>query len=69
MIDYTSDRKCPRCAGPMPGHPGALSRFDNMTEVCSGCGQNEALYQMFWGDVPNFEHIIIGTNAYKKETA
>jgi len=35
---------CPRCLGPMPrGYGGAISRADNDTEVCSGCGQDEAI--------------------------
>ena len=40
---------CPRCDGYIPNndtpglYPGALSRLDNETEVCSACGQNEAL--------------------------
>lgn len=46
---------CPRCGGfipndAMPGaYPGALSRTDNKTEVCSDCGTDEALEQ-FFGD-------------------
>lgn len=42
--------KCPRCGGPIPreGHEGeymgALSRVDNMTEICSACGTKEALH-------------------------
>ena len=38
-------KACPRCLGPMPNHPGALSRADNQTEVCSQCGVEEALSQ------------------------
>ena len=40
---------CPRCEGyipnnVMPGaYPGALSRADNETEVCSECGMEEAV--------------------------
>lgn len=39
---------CPRCGGGVPNdeargeYPGALSRFDNETYICSQCGQNEA---------------------------
>jgi hypothetical protein len=42
---------CPRCLGPIPNaehkgqYPGALSRTDNATEVCSRCGQDEAVEQ------------------------
>jgi len=36
--------KCPRCDGSMPqGYPGALSRRDNKTEICSQCGVIEAM--------------------------
>jgi len=40
---------CPRCLGFIPSnarpgqYPGALSRADNRTEVCSDCGTEEAL--------------------------
>lgn len=40
---------CPRCEGfipnnLMPGrYPGAISRVDNKTEICSDCGREEAL--------------------------
>lgn len=33
---------CPRCHKAYDGHP-AISREDNKTEVCSACGQYEAL--------------------------
>lgn len=40
---------CPRCGGFIPRNSkpgeyiGALSRVDNATEVCSPCGEEEAL--------------------------
>lgn len=40
---------CPRCGHLIPNddtpgaYPGALSRTDNKTEVCSDCGTREAL--------------------------
>jgi len=43
---------CPRCEGPIPNeahhgqYPGALSRTDNETEICSSCGHDEAWEQM-----------------------
>ena len=40
-----SDKKtaiCPKC-GRIYILPGALSRDDNRTEICSGCGMKEAL--------------------------
>jgi len=47
-----SEHDCPRCEGPIPTalhkgqYPGALSRTDNATEICSQCGQDEAWEQM-----------------------
>lgn len=41
--------RCPRCGGFIPNfehrgeYPGAVSRVDNMTEICSPCGTDEAL--------------------------
>lgn len=49
---------CPRCSGPVPNaqhhgeYPGALSRFDNETYVCSSCGSEEA---MMMGSVVPFD--------------
>jgi hypothetical protein len=56
---------CPRCGGGIPTdaqrsrYPGAISRWDNATQVCSRCGQEEALLQFTGcsvhpvdGDVP-----------------
>jgi len=43
------DHICPRCGGAVPNYddkgryPGALSRTDNHTEICSRCGTMEAL--------------------------
>lgn len=40
---------CPRCGHYIPDdatpglYPGALSRWDNETEVCSACGLDEAM--------------------------
>ena len=40
---------CPRCHGFIPSnerpgeYPGAISRADNKTEICSDCGTEEAL--------------------------
>jgi len=44
-----SKQPCPICRGMIPNnetpgaYPGAMSRFDNRTEVCSLCGSVEAL--------------------------
>jgi hypothetical protein len=49
---------CPRCLGAIPNaahpgaYPGALSRTDNKTEICSDCGVKEAL-----------EHFSVGNPA------
>jgi rRNA maturation protein Nop10 len=49
------DNICPRCGGGVPNdahkgkYPGALSRVDNMTEICSSCGTDEAITQMLNG--------------------
>lgn len=40
---------CPRCLGGIPNdeyrgaYPGALSRTDNRTYICSSCGEHEAI--------------------------
>lgn len=42
---------CPRCGGFIPNnlepgaYPGAISRLDNETEICSSCGVDEAILQ------------------------
>lgn len=44
---------CPRCGGYIPNdirpgeYPGAVSRTDNVTEICSECGTKEAMEQSF----------------------
>lgn len=44
---------CPRCGGFIPrnskpgAYIGALSRADNSTEICSPCGEEEALVALF----------------------
>jgi hypothetical protein len=41
--------KCPKCYGFIPNnetpgaYPGAISRRDNKTEICSACGSKEAI--------------------------
>jgi hypothetical protein len=45
------DHICPRCGGDVPNteykgqYLGALSRTDDLTEICSDCGTHEALDQ------------------------
>jgi hypothetical protein len=42
--DFNDLARCPRCLSLLPvGYPGALSRVDNATEVCSDCGTTEAM--------------------------
>lgn len=48
---------CPRCGGFIPNnnnpgaYPGALSRLDNKTEICSECGEQEALENYYDGEI------------------
>jgi predicted RNA-binding Zn-ribbon protein involved in translation (DUF1610 family) len=47
--DLPDKFKCPSCGGFIPNnespgaYPGAISRKDNQTEICSNCGTMEAL--------------------------
>lgn len=45
--NYREALLCPRCTMRLLpiGFPGALSRVDNKTEICSECGQDEGLSQ------------------------
>lgn len=66
-VRATAPPKCPRCDGYIPNNeqpgkfPGALSRVDNKTEICSDCGTAEAyngistIYMGFdgWKNPPN----------------
>lgn len=56
MENNTQEKKvCPRCRHEYDGFP-ALSRSDNKTEVCSDCGQWEAMYQFAHkGALPKIE--------------
>lgn len=48
---------CPRCGGYIPNnlqpgvYPGAISRLDNETEICSACGQAEALEEFLGPEI------------------
>lgn len=50
---------CPRCGHLIPNdaypgrYPGALSRWDSKTEVCSDCGQDEAMLQFMYRLIPS----------------
>lgn len=47
--DWRQKYACPKCNGLIPSkdnvgaYPGALSRADNLTEICSDCGVAEAI--------------------------
>lgn len=51
---------CPRCQGYIPNnewpgaYPGALSRLDNKTEICSACGTDEAMEDYFEGSIKDW---------------
>lgn len=53
MDELIRNTVCPRCKGDIPvrdnpGTPmGALSRYDNMTEICAACGVAEAMWKWF----------------------
>lgn len=53
----TKNTTCPRCGGGIPNdvyrgrYPGAISRVDNKTEICSECGGDEAMEQFTTGKV------------------
>lgn len=42
ITDLQKQQICPRCGKSMNGFP-AISRKDNKTEICSQCGQDEAM--------------------------
>ena len=60
VADYRAEDKqlpiCPICEGYIPNderpgaYPGAISRYDNKTEVCSACGTAEGVGMMLLGD-------------------
>ena len=60
MIDMAKTT-CPRCGFGIPNdthrgeYPGALSRTDNATEVCSECGVTEAMEQFAGRLIPQTE--------------
>jgi hypothetical protein len=60
VADYRAEDQqlpiCPICEGYIPNderpgaYPGAISRYDNKTEVCSACGTAEGVGMMILGD-------------------
>lgn len=60
---------CPRCAGFIPNdeipgaYPGALSRADDETEVCSPCGGEEAMQDYSaWKSAGEPKHYVRGAS-------
>jgi hypothetical protein len=54
-----------------PGeYPGALSRLDNETEICSECGTREALFQLTYPGVelPPLDQPVIDTADVQTKT-
>jgi hypothetical protein len=59
---------CSRCGRGVPNdahrgeYPGALSRLDNATYICSDCGMDEALYQLRnSGHLPPLDQAAVST--------
>ena len=56
---------CPRCGDYIPNniqpgaYPGALSRTDNATEICSECGLIEAMEDHFYGSPTNQSEWVV----------
>lgn len=57
---------CPRCLGDIPStsergeYPGAASRYDNQTEVCSECGVDEAMREFRVGQYRSGDATVLG---------
>lgn len=57
----TKTYKCPTCDGYIPSnehigaYPGAISRRDNKTEICSACGVKEAFDDLLRGEIESME--------------
>lgn len=53
---------CPNCSGYIPSnenpgaYPGAISRADNKTEICSACGTAEAIADF---QLANAEKVVV----------
>ena len=67
---------CFRCGGAVPNednpgaYPGALSRYDDATYICSECGGLEALFQWFnkGQDLPNLHTPLFAAPVKGAET-
>lgn len=65
---------CPRCLGFIPSnefpgmYPGAISRVDNKTEICSDCGVEEALLQYTGSDLFTAQWPIGSDSAWSRAT-
>lgn len=57
----TKTYKCPTCNGLIPNnqtpgaYPGAISRRDNKTEICSACGVKEAFNDLLVREIKAME--------------
>lgn len=56
--------KCPRCNQNFTEYP-ALSRRDNKTEICSKCGQEEAMFDYAHSMAGTY--IPVGVDVYQRE--
>jgi hypothetical protein len=64
---------CPRCLSSQipndltPGlYPGAISRLDNKTEICSNCGTDEALQFLINQKISNFSDWPVVNDLFKQ---
>ena len=48
------DITCPRCLGNIEGYP-AISRTDNKTDICTPCGQTEAMEDFIYKTIKTQE--------------
>ena len=56
---------CPRCNESYTGYP-ALSRRDNATDICSKCGEIEAVLDYTSFDNIPIEHLIVESKFHTK---
>ena len=58
--------KCKKCGADIIGYP-AISRYDENVELCSDCGNREAL-EIIGKSTKEIEEVVEKINAIKKET-
>lgn len=51
-LEASAQINCPRCGTSLQGEPvmHAISRVDNHTRICTGCGNDEAMWDMLRHD-------------------